>query len=557
MIKLRYYQQEAIDAIWNYFQKQSGNPIVAMPTGTGKSVVIGEFVRSAFTTFPNQRILKLTHRKELIAQNYEKLIKLWPTAPAGIYSAGLGRKEIRPVTFAGIASVAKKAKQFGHVDLVLVDECHLVSPKEDTNYGNFFAELRAINPKLKIIGFTATPYRLGQGRLIDATIGKNDELKMPLFTHVCYDLTEMNAFNRLIDEGYLCRLVPRKTYSEIDVSEVHVVGGEYDMHELQAATDQEIVTKKACDEICWFGQDRRSWLVFATGIQHAKHVAEELQCRGVDAHCVDSKMDPEERDRLIAGFKAGKIRCLVNNDILTTGLDVPQIDLIAVLRATLSPALWVQILGRGTRPCDGKNDCLVLDFAGNTRRLGPINDPVLPRRKGSKGGGTAPVKICEACGTYNHASVPFCTHCGAEFPKAVKIQQHASEAELIRDDKPQIEIFPVDNVTYDIHTPRDSRPPSLKVSYFCGLRMFTEWVCFEHTGFALHKAHDWWRERTGEENGIPETVEEAKKRIEELDTPTHIRVWVNKRHPEIKDHDFSGTGFGAYKNGQEQISGTR
>jgi DNA repair protein RadD len=554
-IQLRYYQEEAVQAPFDYFRTHKGNPIVAMPTGTGKSVVIGETIRRVFTGYAGQRILKVTHRKELIEQNYQKLLNLWPTAPAGIYSAGLGRKEIRPITYAGIGSIAKKAAELGKINLVFVDECHTIGPKDDTNYGNLFADLRAINPLIKIIGYTATPFRLGQGRLTDASLDKEGNIKMPLFNHICYDLTNMEAFNRLVAEGYLARLVPRRTYSEIDVSAVHIVGGEFDQSELQAATDKDAVTKKACDEICYFGADRRSWLIFATGIKHAGHVADELKSRGIDAHCVDSKMDSTVRDDLIAKFKAGKIRCLVNNDILTTGLDVPQIDMIAVLRATMSAALWVQILGRGTRPCTGKNDCLVLDFAGNTKRLGPINDPVMPRRKGAKGeGGVAPVKVCEACGVYNHASVAVCTHCGAEFPKAVKVQMSASAMELMRDSLPKIEIFPVTNVTYSVHTPRDHRPPSLKVSYFSGLRMFSEWVCFEHTGFPLHKAHDWWRERTGGNEDFPATAEEAKERMDEVDTPTHIRVWVNKQMPEVKDHDFSGTGFNTLKTGQDKIS---
>lgn len=553
-MEARYYQTEAVQAVWDYFCTHDGNPLIAMPTGTGKSVVIGMLVKLIMTRFPGQRILKLTHRQELIEQNYKKLLQLWPTAPAGIYSAGLGRKEIMPITYAGIGSVAKKAKNFGFIDLVIVDEAHMIPPKGEGNYLKFIAELKAINPMLKVIGLTATPFRLGQGRLVDA-IMDNDAIKMPLFSHVCYDLTSMKAFNRLVEEGYLARLVPRKTYSEIDVSEVHMSGGEFIERELQAAADREEITRKACDEICYFGQDRKTWLVFATGITHSGHVAEELRSRGVNAHSVDSKTDREARKTLLDDFKAGKITCLVNNDILTTGLDVPQIDLIAVLRPTMSPGLWVQILGRGTRPAEGKEDCMVLDFAGNTRRLGPINDPVMPRRKGQREGGAAPVKVCEACGVYNHASVPFCTSCGNEFPKHVKFAGHASEQELMRDSKPQVEIFPVTTMTTSVHTPRDGRPPSLKVTYFSGLRMFTEWVCFEHEGFPLHKAHDWWRARVdmedGEQEGIPETSEEAKERIEECATPTHIRVWINKKHPEIKAHDFTGTAFNTVKVGQE------
>jgi len=548
-VQLRYYQEDAILAIYDYFMRTIGNPIVAMPTGTGKSVVIAEFIRSVFAYVPGQRIIMVTHVKELIDQNFKKLVQVWPMAPAGIYSAGLSRKEIRPITFCGIASVVKKAILFGHVDLVLVDECHLISPHDETSYQNFIADLQKINPKVKVIGFTATPYRLGQGLLTMPIITKKGP-RPSLFTDICYDITGMSAFNRLVREGFLAPLVAKRTVEKLEVEDVGTSMGEFNLGELQAAVDKMEVTRRAITEAIEQSvaeeRPRTRWLVFATGIEHSDHVAAELNSRGIVARSVHSKTSAGERDKAVEWFKedSSEVRALVNNGVFTTGFDCPAIDLIVMLRPTQSPGLWVQMLGRGTRPAPGKVNCLVLDFAGNTKRLGPINDPVLPRRKGEKGGGEAPVKICEACGTYNHASVRFCTCCGQIFPERVKIVAQAATEEVMRSDQPQVDIFPVSHVTYAPHFPRDvSKPPSLHVVYSCGpYRKFSEWVCLEHDGFAGKKARDWWRVRALDEP--PPTVEDAMHLVDGLMSPTHIRVWVNQRHPQIMDYDFNGKAFG-------------
>lgn len=552
--QLRYYQEEAIWSFYNYFQTKTGNPIIALPTGTGKSVVIAELVRSILTFFPTTRIMMLTHVKELIDQNWQKMVQVWPMAPVGVFSAGLGRREAAPVTFAGIGSVVKKAALFGHVDLVFIDECHLLSPHDETNYQRFIADLRVINPQLKVVGFTATPYRLGQG-LLTWPISKSkstteEEFKPALFTDICYDLTGLSAFNRLIAEGFVAPLIPKRTGTLIDISSVHLQGGEYNLSELQNAVDRESITKNAIDEIVSHAlldrEERYRWLIFATGVEHSEHIATEIRNRGFEAHAVHSKMPASDRDKYLREFKEpanGEVRCLISNNVLTTGFDAPHIDLIGMLRHTCSPGLWVQMLGRGTRPFPGKENCLVLDFAGNTKRLGPINDPVIPKRKGEKGSGEAPVKVCEACGTYNHASVRFCVNCNAEFKQHVKITERADSTELIRGSSPQVEVFEVQHVTYAPHFPRDAlKPPSMKVVYYCGLRQFSEWICLEHEGYAGKKARDWWRERALEEP--PETIEEAMLNVDSLQRSTHIRVWVNKNPPEIKAHDLTGTAFG-------------
>ncbi len=541
-----YFQKQAVEALYRYFAAKAGNPLIAMPTGTGKSHVIADFCKSVFDSYPSQRMVKLTHVKELIEQNANKLLGLWPTAPLGIYSAGLGRRDIAPITYAGIASVFKQAEQFGHVDLAIVDEAHLVSGKEGTMYSYFFAELKKINPRLKIIGLSATCYRLGMGMLTEGGI----------FTDVCFDITGRDDFNRLIAEGYLSPLIPKRTQHQLDVSGVRLQGGEYVQADLQRAVDKSTITHYALEEVVKQSTGRKSWLVFTTGVEHTEHVAEALQKEfGVNAKPVHSKMNGAERDLYIRQFKAGQVQCLVNNNVLTTGFDHPGLDLIGVLRPTNSPVLWVQMLGRGTRVCDGKDNCLVLDFAGNTERLGPINDPVIPKPRGKKKGGQAPVRLCEACMCYNHASAVVCQFCGAEFPRNVKFGTQAGELPLIAGIPAEIQTvgFKVDRVTYAVHKKRE-RPDTLKVSYFAGLRLFQEYLCFEHDGFAKHKAHDWWRKRfpyetiqanPGEKLWVPETTAMAHQFAPHLRVPAGINVWVNKQHPEIVSYDFTGAGFAA------------
>lgn len=563
-MEFRPYQADAVESLYRYFAAKKGNPIIAMPTGTGKSVVIGGFVRSVFESYPNQRVLKLTHVKELIEQNFEKLLRLWPTAPAGIYSAGLGRRDIRPITYGGIGSLFKQSEQIGHVDLVIVDECHLVNGKDGTMYSKLLADLKKINPYLKVIGLSATPYRLGLGLLTEGGV----------FTDVCYDNTGREAFNRLIAEGYLLPLIPKRTAHELDVSGVRIQGGEFVQGELQRAVDKETITYYALKEMVTHASERRSWLIFTTGVDHTEHVAEMLQKEfDILARPVHSKMSGEERDTAIRMFRAGKLQCLVNNNVLTTGFDNPEIDMIGVLRPTNSPVLWVQMLGRGTRPVyapgynlntlDGrlaaiaastKQNCLVLDFAANTKRLGPVNDPVLPKRRGKGGGGgMAPVRICEACNTYNHASAAHCCHCGHAFDRAVKFGTTAGTQELIAGDMPQVVVFKVDRVTYTKHLSR-SNLMTLKATYYCGLRRFEEYICIEHSGLALHKAHRWWRSRypynsapapvtQDGKSWTPRVVDEALYYAPKLRVPTHVRVWINKKHPEVMDYDFTNTGF--------------
>ncbi len=560
---LRDYQDEAVQSIFSYFETNFGNPCVGMPTGTGKSLVIAGFLQRVFQSYWNQRVMVLTHVKELIEQNHQKLMSLWPQAPAGVNSAGLKRRDYQnPIIFAGIASVARNPQAFGHVDLLVVDEAHLVSPDESTMYAKFIAALKEVNPLLKVVGMTATPWRMGHGHITDGG----------LFTDMCIDLTAMEPFNRFIAEGYLMPLVAKSTTTYLDLEGVHMRGNDLNLTQLQAAVDKEHITRAALAETYELGRDRHSWLVFASGVEHAIHCADMLNSFGVRAVAIHGKMSAKDRDAAIQGFKAGYYRAAVNNNVLTTGFDHPGIDLISMIRPTMSTPLWVQMLGRGTRPLympgfnintfEGrmqaiansyKQDCLVLDFARNSSNLGPINDPVLPRKRGEKGG-DAPVKYCPCCPVINHPKARYCggkpkdhpeydsrMGCGTEFVFVPKIDTTASTKEVMKGDLPIVEEFKVDLVTYSLHRKVGSAS-SLKVSYHSGLRMFNEFVCLAHEGKVKNMARRWWESRS--ELPAPDTIEDALEHAATLKAPTHVRVWTNQKYPSILAHCFDGTCFG-------------
>ena len=560
----RDYQAAARDSVWLYFNSgNNGNPVVALPTGTGKSVVIADLAKVIVSTWPGQKIVILAPSKELVSQNAEKLAAIAPMLPHGICSASLNRYDThQPVIFGTIGTVIGRWEALGRVDLVFVDECHLVSDKEETQYRRFFDFLLSVNPNLKIIGFSATPYRLGVGHIIDGG----------LFTDVCYDGTTLEAFNWFIDQGYLVPLIPRPTSTRLDAEGLKTVAGDYSDKAQQDKFNKEEITIAVIDEAMERAADRRKILIFCTGIDHAEAIRAYLESIGESVVAVHSKSKTRDEDlEAFQTFGGNGVRWCVNYGVLTTGFDFPGLDCIVVMRVTKSPGLWVQILGRGTRPdwmgmpipddAEGrlliisqsdKQNCLILDFGHNTAVLGPINDPKLPKKKGV-GGGIQPVKTCkgdntregtahkngftEPCGVWNHPSAAFCINCGAEFRFEVKFDDKAANTELLAGpyEKPVVVEYHVSKVTYERHM-KAGRPDSIRATYYAGLRRFSYYVCPEHGGPPTRRAQDFWMKHGG--GLLPPTTTECYSRTDTLRRPRAIRVWENKKYPEILEWLF-------------------
>ena len=475
MMMLRDYQRRAINQLYAWFSAgNEGNPCLVLPTGAGKSHIVAALCKEALQQWPETRVLMLTAQKELIEQNAEKMRQHWPGAPMGIYSASMNKRQLgEPITFAGIQSVRDKARLLGHVDLIVIDECHLVSHKDEGGYRKLIAELMAINPNLRVIGLTATPYRLGHGLITD---------KPALFDA----LIEPVSVEELIYKGHLSILRSKITMSQLSVDGVHKRGGEYIESELQAAVDTDEQNQRVVDEVLRFAGDRKSWLFFCAGVQHAEHICEVLRQRGITAECVTGATPKAERERILFAFKLGAIQALTNANVLTTGFDAPGIDLIAMLRPTMSAGLYVQMAGRGLRVAPGKTDCLVLDFAGVVSTHGPITAVQPPKKSGEKTG-EAPSKTCEACGEICHAAVQACPACGHAFPPPAPKPLTLHTDDIMGLEGQQM---PVTSWSWREHTGRTSGRQMLAVTYYGALSdaPVTEYLPILHPGYAGDKA---------------------------------------------------------------------
>ena len=527
MIELRDYQRAAIDALYAWFRAGRGSPLVVAPTGSGKSVILAEFARSAVVAYPETRILIVTHVRELIAQNHAALIRLWPDAPAGIYSAGLGKRQLgRQVLVAGVQSVARRARDLGHVDLAIVDEAHLVPRSSDTQYGRLFDGLRATNPNLKVIGLTATPYRLDSGLLHG---GEN-----ALFDGIAYDI----PIGMLVERGHLAPLISKRPAAAFDTAGLHRRMGEFVEREMLDRFGGD-ATRAAVAEIVELGRDRRSWIAFCISVEHARAVRDELRAHGIAAETVTGETPGPERDRFLRAYRAGQVRALTSVGVLTTGFDAPATDLIAMLRPTASTGLYIQMAGRGMRVAPGKDDCLVLDFAGNVMRHGPVDAIALPEEKKGKGDGEAaepPAKICPGCDAIVPIGTRECPDCGHVFPPPEPKIEATATTEAIMVLTARDEWQEVRDVDYRRHR-KPGAPDSLRVDYLVGTKVVSEWVCVEHTGYAREKAVAWWHLRG--DGPPPDTVDEALARAGELRRPAEAVLVREGKYHRIKRVRFA------------------
>lgn len=522
---LRDYQQRTIDELYKWLATHAGHPCVVMPTGSGKSHIVAALCKSALQEWPETRILMLTHVKELIEQNAEKMRQHWPDAPLGIYSASIGIKQMDCITFAGIQSIRNKADELGHVDLVIIDECHLVSHKDEGGYRKLLAALSAINPHLRVIGLTATPYRLGHGLITD---------KPALFDA----LLEPVGIEELVHKGYLAPLRSKVTSAKLDVSGVHKRGGEYIEAELQKAVNTDKNNLAVVAEVIRLAGDRKAWLFFCAGVDHAQTIAFLLNIHGIPAACITGETPKVERERIISEYKAGKLQALTNANVLTTGFDYPDIDLIAMLRPTMSASLYVQMAGRGMRPKSHTDHCLVLDFAGVVATHGPIT-AVVPPSKGGSGNGEAPVKVCDACGELVHLSARQCPACSAPFPepKAKKFKLHDDDIMGI-DGK----TMAVTSWAWRVQMSQKAGKEIMVVSFYGGLSdpVVREYLTVLHEGIAGAKARNIISQYLLACNVTPaNNLHETAARLNQAKPPASIEYKVDGRFYRILRRSYA------------------
>jgi len=517
MIALRDYQQNALDSIFTYYYSgKKGNPLVVAPTGSGKSIIIAGFCREVRSRWPEQKILVISHVKEILTQNRKAIKDQIPEESIGVWSAGLKRKDLAPITVASVQSAYNEAELFrDNFDVVVVDECHLIPHKGQGRYRTL------LNLWDKpTIGFTATPFRLGTGFL---HCGEG-----AMFEEIVYNI----SIKHLIAQGHLCPIAAKGPAMQLDPTNIKKSGGDYVVKELSHQFNRAAITHKIVDELMLYKDLRKKWLLFAIDIDHAEQISSILNERGIITKAVHSRMSSKERDEVLVAFKTQtQLQALVSVAVLTTGFDAPEVDMIGLLRPTASPVLHVQIIGRGLRPAPDKKDCLILDFAGNLMRNGPIDSPEV-RVAGTNPNAEPIMKRCDQCFEIVHAAVRVCPVCEFKFQFRAALTATAGDGTVLSGE----EWHNVTRVEYSDYTAR-SGYRMLKVTYQCGLREFSEYIGVEHPGYTRHKAAYWW-ERRSNNGSLPGTVVEAMEKVDKLKVP--IRIFVNEggKYPSITKQEF-------------------
>lgn len=519
--ELRLYQKEAVAAVWDYLRNHDDNPCVVLPTGTGKSLVIAELVSEAVKKW-HGRVLILAHVKELLQQNAEKIRLLCPGVKVGMYSAGLKSRDTEDeVIVAGIQSAHRRACELGAFDLILVDEAHLIPPDGDGMYREFLRHAKVVNPVVRLVGFTATPFRLKGG-----LICKPENL----LNAVCYEA----GLKEMISQGFLSPIIPRGSRydNDLDFSNLHIRAGEFLQDEIEILMNNNRLVTNACREIVDLTADRKATLIFGVSIDHCRKIKNAIEkFSGQECALVTGETPAEERAELLDRFK-GKtaaqdlygtplkpLHYLVNVSVLTTGFDAPNCDCVAILRPTASPGLLLQMVGRGLRlsPDTGKVDCLVLDYGENIMRHGPL-DAIRVDDKSAGAGrkGEPPAKKCPKCNMLVEASRSICPECGYVFPpRELKHDAWASQDGLLSGQVTTHEeaVQKVEYKKWEKRNNTDNKPPTLCIEYTLGLNnYFREWLCPEHTGYARAKFEKWWDEHKSVPfDPVPKTVDEAVK----------------------------------------------
>jgi DNA repair protein RadD len=435
-----------------------------------------------------------------------------------VFSAALGRRELRQITIASRDTIGNLAESLGHFDVIIVDEAHNIAPGEETRYRKIFEGLKKNNPHLTIIGFTATPYRASIGFIY------GDDEKKHLFRGLAYEA----KIKTLMDQGFLCKVVA-KTVDDAavaDVSEVKTTAGDYNLGELANVVESQELISAACAEWKRLAYDagRRSSVFFCTTVLHAELVSAELHRMGFDVPVITGVTKADERDSILADFMDGRVVGVANVGVLTEGWDAPRLDCVVLLRPTKSLNLYLQMVGRGLRKHISKTDTLVLDFGGNIERFGPI-DLAQPATSKTKDERTKtcpgcksivgfhkrkcpdcgfvftpqPVKLCPSCGEENAPSAAKCIACGTPF---INHNARAAKGGILSDEN-VIESYSVDDVSVQSMVSTSSGNQYLKVIYRSGLDYYTKSLMIGYEGYAGKKAVREWESITYTGTPIP------------------------------------------------------
>lgn len=530
----RPYQEEGLQALHRHLIEKTSNPCLVIPTGGGKSPMMAWAIQRFQKMAPWFRGCILAHRKELIEQNRDELQAICPDLKIGIFAASMKRKDYESeILIASIDSIYQRSGEFRPWDALFIDEAHRIPFSGEGKYRTFIRGSQRFNSRMRTIGWTATPFRMNGGELCH---------KDHILNEICYEA----KLTDLIRDGYLSNLRTKIGEAQPLLDSVRKQRGDYVMADLAGITNNEKMVNEAVTEIIRLitYEARQSVLVFCVDIAHCTMVANAFEKHGIKAPFVTAKTKAEDREKIVKQFKAGKLLVVLNVNVYTEGFNAPNVDCIVLLRPTLSPGLYSQMVGRGLRipnnvasnlpgrdvsavaihaeTCSQKVDCLVLDFASCIDEHGPID---------LLGGERTVLAVCYNCRESFSRAIRICPACGTELPKA-EIERAAAEEMNKRlhgkkaSQKAILSGVPmtlkVDQVMCSRHK-KEGSPDSLRIQYRCGMDMYHEWVCLNHPGEIRFKAQQWYRERLG---GSPKNHVSVGDALSYMFLNSDLKTWT-------------------------------
>ena len=555
-ITLRPYQQDALNAVLDAFQRQR-SVLLEAACGAGKTILFSSIIRHFAEKYPAMRSVILAHREQLVKQARDKLLKVWPE---GEDKVGMACKSAcstveleKPVVIASPQTLAARIGSMPPVQLAIVDEVHRLPPADrKSQYGGLMEALRGYYPEMRLLGVTATPYRLNHGYIY------GDKCRHPEQNWFS-DLSYKVGIYDLQAQGFL---VPLKLYiaDEPDLSDVGTSStGDWNIDELAEAMSKSVHVNSAVEAVQRYASDRKHIVVFGVTIEHAEVLRDVFREAGYSTVAVHSKMPKAERDAALYAFDRGDVQVVCNVGVLTEGWDCTSVDCMVMCRPTKSAALYCQMAGRGLRLHEGKTDCLMLDLSGNYAEHGRPEEPrVKMGRESGEGDGSWECpechfvnepkdRVCASCGYERpepepemrdcpHCRFPFpanklvCPHCGQvrSQRKAVELHEVKRDIDLLPK-LVEIAFEPVVNADFVSRKGNAMIEIRLLVSEGGGLPFqVNDYLDFDGTAgeWSRCRAHQKWMRLAS--TNPPRTLSEAKERISELNFPPRVLIKRDK-----------------------------
>lgn len=510
-MKLRPYQEEAITTVWANMVKGSKTSLVVLPPGAGKSIIFSELIAKSISVKPDIKVCVLFNRVDLLDQQTERMKSYLKKDIVGQWCGSLNKHDDKQILMSSVQSIYDEDHYF---DLIIIDETHGVDDKAG-KYFSFIAEKLKKNPKTKIVGFTATPYRY------DGYIyGKNR-----LFDSVTFN----KPIEWFIDNGFLVPLVSKQPDFVFDTSKLKIVAGEYSQASVDKLVNgnENFVRQQIADCLARsYGRSKMVWQ--CANIDHAELVNNLLRKSGEESTTVHSNLSRLDRDYNLEQFEYGGVRHMTFVSIVSEGYDYPPIDCIVLMRPTRSAAMYVQTAGRGLRPSEGKSDCLVLDYADVVKSLGPVSDPIIERKSKGKGKDEPAVKVCNNCRTHNKLGASACSVCDTPFerpkPPIDKLNKTADETGGLLGRKPD-KVMEIGKVVHSEYTSKS------------GNQCYV--IDYQPKGFNFSYGSTGVKEYFVKDN--PWAIVKYQKRMIELKmNPTHISYSMDGKYPRVERLIFKG-----------------